>query len=530
LSNEKKVEGIAMNEYEPIENFNLLLEDDLSIIAREIYQTIFDNGEMSLLETKVDDRLLESVHRVIHRMEEDVPGNIRQAEGNLLHINDPYLAVAILQKAFLIRKDFVLESITRQLNRLLYSQNKKTSELTLLALEEAINSEILRLQTISCHALFDYEKLPDSKLLAFSGMETLYFEYRIESVNKMIYRASKLAAYGFTKLLEFYDQKKNRDEYKNYTKPLEKTANNFKNLSNLDRDDQMEIVKTLFVFADWREIDRKTKKYAQLAMAQLSPTTIQYFNGLSLQEKSNPTVIFTLGYCIYTNPLAVKALIDIGIELTEEYGERKDRALNLISQQLKRAHQEKYLDELQEFELAVSTLDVKYFPELSQTLENLTIVNKQWRTGQKQRSLEKTLSEIEEYWVKWQKFENKYDAPNVRYNFEKEIKRGKIRFTQLSEIRRTIIIAAMEETAESEPWINSRKHLINCFNSLESYEQLVVIDVLGYVALIEKGIVENRSFNELEKFFMDLRKSSNEGLAQKASQWVPKLKGEVLPE
>jgi len=519
-----------MNDKEALEHYDLLVEEDLSAIAREIYQTIFDNGEMSLLETKVDDRLLESVHRAIYRMEEDSPGNIRQAEEILLDINDRYLAVAILQKAFLIRKDFVLESVTRILKSLLNPQNKKRSELTLLALEEAINSEIPRLQTLSCHALFEYEKLQTRKLLAISGIESLYFEYRIESINQLIYRGSKLAALGYAKLLEFYDQKKNRDEFKKYAKHLQKTAKNFKNLNNLDRDDQLEIVKTLYAFADWRDIDDKTKKYAQLAMAQLSPTTIHYFNRLSLEEKSSPVVIFTLGSCIYSNPSAVKELISIGIEIIDKFDENKNRSLLWISQQLKKARQGAYLSELQGFSLAVSTLNVKLYQELYQTMENLAIVDKQWRTGQKQENLEKVLSEIEEYWVEWQKLANNVDAQKVRFHFEREIKSGRIRLAQLSEFRRAIIIAAMEETAESHPWIESWKHLIFCFDSLEIYEQLVVIDVLGNVALVEKGVVENRNFNELKEFIFGLSKSSQESLSLKASQWKSKLIGEVLPK
>ena len=401
----------------------------------------------------------------------------------------------------------------------------------MLALNEAVNSEIPKLQSISSPALFEYEKLPSSKLLAFAKMETLYFQHRIESVNQLINRGSKFAVDGFIKLLEYFDQRRNSYQYKNHIKPLRSTAKKFKNLNNLDSNDQKEIVQQLFAFADWRNIDNKTKKIAQLAMASLPTITIQYINGLTLHEKSNPSVIFTLGSCIHNNPLAIKELIDIGNELIKEYGEDKERSLLWISQKLKRTSRGTYLKDLQEFSEAVSNLNLSSSSDLIETKENLVIIEKQWKTGEKQENFESIISEIEEDWEEWSKFEDKSDALNISYHFEREIKKGKIRLTDQSKTRRSILIAAMKETAESYTWTESWKHLKNCFNSLESYEKVVVVDVLGNVALsIKSREVETKNFRELKEFFINLSKSSQENLAQKASEWNKKLIGEVLPD
>jgi len=499
--------------------------EEIKQLAEQIGEIMHEGGELSLLESKMDSRMLETVSRCLNRME-DRPELIREVEAVLMNLNEPTLSVAILQQAFLVRSDHVLASVVNQLNRLAQSTDLKTAKLSLNALKEAANSEIPRLQNIGCRALFTSGKLSPEELLRFAQSENLDFSYRIDSVKALLVRQSDLGPKAFLFLAHYWDDEMSDDQKRSFKNNLFELAKSMDLYETLDRSLVESIIERLFAAADTQAQSTDYKKILQMAMASLPQHTIDYTQKLGLDRRMTAIVVFTLITCAKKTPQATAALIELAEEAIRVTGFSNLWILNRIGQRLENAKNEGLLPKLEALISLASEVAEKV--EDKEFIYYLLATQKCWKTGKSDLDLMGNLNKFAEEFEVYPVLEER-DAKQIRFLFEKRYKQ--LRFDTVTSSERAVLFEAMQMTAESMPWFFSESYLRTNYDTFAESERLATLDVCGCVAQGEaKSLTKSPKLCEMRGFFEKVARNGTYAESQKARQWLEKLTGEVLPE
>ena len=506
----------------PQKSNELLLDTEiLTNLAGQISEVMYSEEEISTLEQKLDDTLLEQVSRVLNRME-DNPSQIRDAEQVLMDIQEPYLGVALCQQYFLIRSELTLECVVRQLIRLAQSPDKKTAYQTRRALQEAAFSEIPRLQNVGCNALFDSGNLSEEELLGFSRAN-VDFSYKLQSVAILINKNSSLSSWAYVNLVQTWDQSLSPDQKLRYQNELYSQAKQFNQFQTAEDDHQEAILKEFFDAADEQMLSNSAKKMVQNAMASLPQQTVEYLGILEEERRSSPATVFILGTCAKRTPLATKALIDLGEEQLDTSSKHSVNMLKWIGQQLKRVKPDGCIIALREL---IENVEEKItHHDADEALASLYQALETWEQGSSKVSiaglLEQLGEDFEDSEIDWN------DAMQVRFHFEKGIKT--LNMKNLPESSRAVLVEAMRITYEKNPWFKSSSYLLRNYSAFSITERIVFLDVIGAVAQHQRGPTESKRYRNLRDFIHQVSQTGEEAERQKASEWYVRLTGEVLP-
>jgi hypothetical protein len=394
------------------------------------------------------------------------------------------------------------------------------------ALKEAANSEIPRLQGLGCRGLYGSDRLSAAELLVFARSEMIDFTYRIEAAQHLLDKQEPQGLDAFLDLLRDWDAlseaQKNR-----FRNELFKLARRFEQYQGADHAFLNKLVDRLYNAANGSVYEKGTKKIIQQAMAVLPNATLEYLQELDNGERTSPTTIFTLGACAKRTPLATQALIELGAEIVDEDG--RPKPLIWIAQQLDHAANDGCLPKLEEL---IQEIDEYYDPDerfvqKAKILEKFHAVQQHWESGKPGVSLQDLLAEMEEEYDDWPDLDEN-QAKQVRFLCEKEYR--SLVFSKMKPVHQAILVEAMRQTAQNNPWYNSAPGLRKSYASFSEEGRLVVLDVLGIVALSNKGVTENKIFRETKQFFERLSKEGSEAERDTAMKWLFRLGDEVLPD
>lgn len=516
-----------MNDIAFLKNDSSQVIDPLELknLAAQIAEVMFDNSEISTLEQKVDDALLEQVSRVLNRMEL-YPSQIRDAVQVLMEIQDSSLGIALLLQAFLIHSDLTLESVVEQLMRLSSSPNKKTANQTMKALREAAFSEIPRLQVVGCKALFGSGRLSGEELLGFAQSD-ITFAYRIESVNILTQKISYLSTKGFVDLVRAWDRFLSPDDKLRYKNQLFSLAGQFRQFQTAEKELIDGIVEELFNAVNDPSLSNPAKKFLQSGLASLPQNTVELIKGLDENKRFSPAVVFILGTCARRTPIATQELIDLAKEYLEDIQYSPYRGLKFliwVGQQLERAKLEGCQNELDDLIMIVE--NEVHRDDGNEALAALRRAREACENGKKGKNFRTLLSEICTEFIDYPEMDVR-DAMQLRFHFEREAKGIDIR--KLPEDQRSVLVEAMRLTNEQNPWVGSADILMKNYHAFSDNERLILIDVLGAAALHQRGITESRTYRGLRDFIQNISKEGKEAEQTRANEWNARLTGEVLP-
>jgi len=507
------------------EEATLLDSATLKTLAGEISEVLFDWGETSTMERKIDDRLLELVSRVLHRCE-DRPDQIREAENILMHMEEPYLGIAILRQVFLIKSEPTEQSVVRHLIRLAQSRDRRTAQLTLEALREAAYSETPRLQNVGCQALFQSGLLSEEELREFIRAEEIGFRHRLAAVRHLVESQSALAPAALVDLLTIWGSFRG-DEKAKHKNSLFDLARFFDYYGALPSEFVDAIVEELFSAADGHQLDNQQKKVVQTALAALSERTVKYLQMQGPGQSRSISAIYTLGACARRSPTATKVLIERAKEIVDSALGDVSWLLLQIAYKLENATHDGDPSIQHDLDNLIETIEFdSSLADIEEVVVQFRGVKESWQPGKKKKRLSALLRSLAEEFESYPRLDEQ-DAWDLRHAFERERKPSSA--TELDRAERAVLIEAMSVTAGTNPWKRSAGWLLREYDAFDGHERLVIQDVLGNVALGEKGVVETKEFRKLQRFFEGLVQHGSPAEKQYAGEWLDRLVGERLP-
>lgn len=514
-----------------ISNFESVSREELTQYldrhSRNIAEILLDNGEISLLEQKVEDSLREQVSRILHRYEAH-PDQKRDIEQRLMDFDDPKLGVAILQQAYLVKSEATEKSLISQLLGLANSSNKKTRELTVNALREAANSEFPRLQNLGCKVIFNSGQLSDVELIEFVRNEHLEFEHRLNASKALCAEKSWRAAQALETVVLVWSRLEDKEKDK-HRKAMFDLAGDFRAFQDQPAEDTYDIVhmlyETLEGISQQRIREHDVKKIVQRAMASLPEPAMEYLDALPPAERTL-SAIFTLGTIARHSSSATARLLRWLREMFDGTASFDSTQFKYVLQQFGRADWDQQVDA--EFERLLKTVQESNVPGFDR--DDIMNQLEEVREGKGNRSWVSTqnlLKQLAAEYGAWPELDDK-QAWNLKRSFERGSRFVKMESLTASE--RDVLITSLRMTMDKSPWTGSAAWWMNSYRNWSGSDRLAILDALGYVAQqqqnpnVTKGI-----FRKLTEFFTQVSNTASGQEADLATRWLEKLSAPLLP-
>ena len=500
----------------------------ISTLAAEIAEATFAFGELTALERRVDDKLREQVARILNRYEQ-CPDEVRDIEDRIMEIRDPSLSIALLQQYFLVRSEVTERSIVAQLARLAQVTDRKASELALDALREAARSDISRLANLGSRALFASQRLGETELLAFATDASVGLPLRVEAAATLTKGRWPCGTDAFLAIISSWCEL--ADDYRPaYSDRLQQLARSFASYK-VEEDKASVVVKRLFealVNGEFgrfsREIANAGKKVVQSALASLEGPSLQYAMTIA-PESLTYDHVFTVRRIAHRSPDATRVLlgwlsyvVEGGYVRGRPGSLAKEIAISLRQAAWSGIDARAALKEVQDL-LSVGVLD-----NADEIMEQLSEVGIPRPAAPKLSDLLKDLQEEYESWGQL----DKGRMLAVRHTLE--IGNKQVSAQQLTPEMRRVLILALEETSEANPWRSSARWLMQNYSHFQGQERLSILDGLGHVARVaRRDDIETEEFGALRAFLSSIAERGTPPEVASATQLLSRLSAPARP-
>lgn len=512
-----------MNSATPLAQQNDTDSQTLERLAKEIGEVLFEHGELSTLERKVDDRLREQVSRILNRYN-DYPDQLREIEEKIMSIQDPDLGIAILQQGFLVRTEAAEGSIINQLLRLVNATDLRTSEQTLNALREAAHSDIERLSNLGCRALLQSPQITANELLDFVVNPEIRFTYRQLAVETSINRQFPNGPDALLALLQGWIAL-DPDEQRRHREELFELSRKFGTYATRPKEEVNAIVQQLYNALEQRSFvgrDNTPRRVIQQVLASLPEYTVSFLQTFPI-EQVNFSAIFTLGTCACRSTEATLLLLRWARQLLET--SKDQRSIEIIAQQLQKSRHDHELIHKNLNEIT-GILNEAYRTGIPTNLKDaFGRIQSQWQQNGRTISVNEQLKKMAQDFEEWPEL-SKDDAFALKRSFEKGGHR-QIQAPQLSRAERSVLIETLRITSSTSPWKSSYGWWVKAYSHFDGSEKTEILNALGEVALGEKREVETRLFDNLRVFFEQIQRTGNITEKEYATQWLDRLQGYV---
>ncbi len=505
--------------------------DGLSALAAELADVTSAFGELATLERRVEDKLREQVARILNRYEQ-CPDEIRDIEARIMEINDPLLPVALLQQYYLVRSEGTERSIVAQLARLAQTSDRKAGQLALDALREAAQSDISRLRNLGSRAVFASEKLGEADLLAYARDAKAPLPLRIQAATALTKGRYPKGAEGFIAILTSWCELSN-DRRPTYSDQLQEVARSFRNYK-VEEHKADAVAGRLFAAFDNGELarfDKETtnaaKRHIQVALASIEEATLSHARSIAADSVTYDH-IFTLRRIAHRSPEATRILVAWMKETLNagHYSPRSPRgaakqiAISLRQAQWGGLDAQGTVTELERL-LRASTLDNE-----DEIIEQLSPIGTSQPSGPPK--LREMLAGFAEDYESWGQLE-KGQALSIRHAFETGNKH--ITLQQLTPEMRRVLMAALSETAETNPWRSSARWFMQNYQHCQGQDRITILEALGEVAKIERrDDVETDAFRSLRTFFTAVTEKGGPSEAVVARQLLGRVSIAARPQ